>query len=516
MKHISEAIRKPEAWFILYLALWLIINLVTLTWFPGWDCNGDEALHASCAWGIWKYGAVRSDMLSGSYLSQYGYGMLSGWIYYGILAVFLKIFGVHIFWARMVSLLSGCVALVFVYLAGKEIRDGWTGLVATVVLGGIPIFVEVSHFTRTDAMLAASVAVSVFLMLASVNRNRVWIAFLAGLVSVISFLVRPLGLFMVPAFLVVFLLWRRWRLASWFLAGCGAGCLILFFTNYLPYRNCPVLEDVDVANRNSPFLLVAGGKLGPAMSVLKANLLYWIGLFFGGTWRGHILLNLSLMGTAVGIFLNRQKMAALVYALALTLVLSAALLWPEIKYFYMPALAVIMGLGCALALARWRWASITLAILGLLYGAWQFSKYIRSDRNEPLFEINDRFVREISPGTTILGSRPYFWWGAHEKGARLVYPTDTAFVHKHKWLGDLVREYDADYVVILFLDGSAHPMGSPLTAIIENGGLIWRYCEENDLEFLLSCPSHKRLMGERRISSLGLEVDSIALYEVKK
>ena len=500
MRRIAEALREPKVWFVIYLALWLCVNILTLTWWPQWDSNGDESLHASCAMGIWKYGAVRSEMLPGSYLGQYGYGMLSGWIYYGILALFLKVFGVQLFWARMVSLLSGAFALWFTYMTAKELGSARAGFLAALLTGGMEVVGYVSRYTRTDATLMGFVALSLLIFVMAIKRDRASLFLISGFVGTIAFLVRPLNLFLIPAILALLLLYRRWRGALWFTVGVAAATCIILFTNYLPYRTYPILRDIDQPNSRVVPILLLHMRLRDVLVVIKDHLVVWARFFaVPRLWPVMGLFNLCLIGTVLCAFLERKNILPLLFA---AMFLSSLVTWPGIRYEYAALFAPVLALGCAFAFVRWRRLFLIAAAVGIGFGAYQFSEIVRGDRNARLFSICRDISSAIPRGSVVIGNWSWFWWPTYGL-ARYIYLHGMYEALGPGSLSDLASEFGADFVIIGYV---RNPPGSP-----------WLRClslEEKDLRYL-STLERVKAYPARGIVQLG-QADSIVIYRVKR
>ncbi|MEO0146343.1 MAG: glycosyltransferase family 39 protein [candidate division WOR-3 bacterium] len=443
--------RKPGFWFVVYIVFWLTANLITLTWFPGWDLNQDEALHASCAWGIWEYGAVRSGFLPGSYLGQYGYGMLSSWIYYGILALFLKIFGIGIFWARLPSLLSGAAILLCTYQMGREFGSPASGLLASVFTGFEVFFLRASHYTRSDAMLAAWICVSVLLFLVAMRRKAWWIFATLGFVSGISVLVRPLGIFLVPGLAMLMILSRRWAGLAWFSLGAALAGFIMLFTNFLPFRDYPILSDIDEPNRSSPLFLLLTRQFHLIPIVIESKTRFLLLIFLG--WHEPIsrflILRVILLAATLGAML-RFRDYPLLYGIPLALTLSAIFCWPLLRGGYLIFLVPLLALGFFVAFQRVSWIRWGMLMFGVVVGsvaAYRSTEECRA--NAPIRRLESMVFREIPPGKTLMINWFWFWWPLHHRN-RLVAMVDHDFTWGDLSFADLVKRHDPDYIAVVF------------------------------------------------------------------
>ncbi len=451
MERVKDLIRRPGVWFILYLALWFTLNLVTLTWFPGWDLNQDEALHASCAMGLWKFGAVRSEFLPGSYLGQYGYGMLSGWIYYGILALFLKVFGVNIFWARMVSLLSGAVVLVCTYLLAKEFGNPWAGLWAALFTGFEVLFLRATHYARTDAMLAAWVSLTLFIFVMAMKRREPWFFLSAGFLAGISLLVRPLGAFLVPGLAIVLVFSRRWQGLAWLALGVAGASLVMVFTNYLPFRGQPVLQDIDEANQNSPLFLLLTGRPLLIPLVMERNACALLTMFFGpeSLLGRFAVVKIAAVGALAGA-LVRFRQYPLLYGLIAALLAGALLTWPFVRGGYVALFVPLLALGFLLPFYEVRWARYLFVAGGITIGLFGAAKGIREcQMNRPIAALQARVLQIVPPEKRVMVNWFRFWWCFRERNP-VVAMVDQDFTWGDLTFSELAKRYHPDYIIIVF------------------------------------------------------------------
>jgi len=453
MKTIKRILSLPGAWLLIYIILWLTLNLLTLTWFPGWDMNQDEALHASCAMGIWKYGAVRSEMLPGSYLGQYGYGMLSGWIYYGILALFLKVFGVQLFWGRMVSLLSGAIALVCTYFIGKEFKEPWAGLWAAVFTGFETLFLRASHYTRTDALLAAATAVAVLAFLVAIRRKNLWLFAAVGFISEISFLVRPLGIFLPLGLAMVLVFLRRWKGLAWFTLGVALAGIVMLFTNYLPYKGYPLLRDIDEPNQYAPIFLLITRRFHLIPFVIETKTRFLLMLLLG--WHEplsrFLILRVILLGAIAGA-LFKFRDYPLLYGIPLALLASAILSWPLMRGGYLIFLVPLLALGFFIPFQRLPWVRWGMLVFGIGVGLMAaYRSTSECGANAPVRRLESQVLTEIPPGKTVMINWFWFWWPMHDRN-RLVAMVDHDFTWGNLSFSDLVKRHSPDYIVVVFWD----------------------------------------------------------------
>ncbi|MGB9590287.1 MAG: ArnT family glycosyltransferase, partial [Candidatus Hydrothermia bacterium] len=376
---------------------------------------------------------------------------LSGWIYYGILALFLKVFGVNIFWARFVSLVSGAVVLICTYLLGREFRNPWAGLWAATFTSFEILFLRAAHYARTDAMLAATTSVAVLLFVIAVSRKKAWLFISVGLISGISLLVRPLAVFLLPGLALVLMFSKQWRGLGWFAAGAALAGLIIFFTNYLPFARQPILLDIDKANQNSPLFLIVTGRPHLIPLAMERNGAALLAMFLGpASLLGRFaVVKIAAVGAIIGAVFHCRK-HPLLYGLILALLAGALLTWPFVRGGYVALFVPLLALGFLIPFYEIRWARFLFVAASLVIGLVAAFKTARECRiNRPLNRLQASVLQTVPAGKRVVVNWFWFWWPLRERNP-IVAMVDEDFTWGGLSLSDLTKRYEPDYMIVVF------------------------------------------------------------------
>ena len=208
------------------LLLALTLRLVNLSHMPG--IFGDEGERGLVARSI-NHGD------GGSLFGSAWYGVPN--LYFYALAWCLRAFGDNLFGARMLSVVSGVLAVLFVYLIGRLCWGPRAGLIAAALLSVSAVALQFSRQATESTPTAALWAAGFFCFLLAL-RDRTWVAFvLAGVLWGLSLYFYASSRLILPLILalVIFCL-LRWR--RHFLRLYGPGCVALgvaFVLTAMPY-----------------------------------------------------------------------------------------------------------------------------------------------------------------------------------------------------------------------------------------------------------------------------------------
>ncbi len=133
-------------------------------------------------------------------------------LFYWVIAVSYKIFGISEFSARLPSTLAAIGTVMITYLWGKRLKDRKNGFWAGVMLMVSPLFFFVSRLCITDMLLTFFVSASLYLFFieyTEANKSNLRRLFLYFLLSMVFLVKGPVGLLLFVLITIGFLLWIR-------------------------------------------------------------------------------------------------------------------------------------------------------------------------------------------------------------------------------------------------------------------------------------------------------------------
>jgi 4-amino-4-deoxy-L-arabinose transferase-like glycosyltransferase len=152
---------------------------------------------------------------SGDYLNMHAFGQLA--IGMGkppmlmwLIALSYQAFGVSDFAARFFSPLFGTISLVFVYFLGKHLYNRAVGFLSVVILGTFTTFYLFATHAMTDVLLVCFILGSFYFFVLSQEKSASgWYAPLSGVFFGLAFLTKQTGSLLIPAILVVYLVFSQ-------------------------------------------------------------------------------------------------------------------------------------------------------------------------------------------------------------------------------------------------------------------------------------------------------------------
>jgi 4-amino-4-deoxy-L-arabinose transferase-like glycosyltransferase len=390
---------------LLALVAYGLVGAATLTALPiVWM---DEPWYTQSAWDFVQHGTFTLPMfadLAGFDVENVLYGR----IYLAAMALAFEVLGVDPFAARLVSLVAASIALILVFLVGRELWSARVGALAAVLLGVAPAFVSQSHDARPELMLIATWLLAFFTVLrAERSRPSVLLA-IGGFVAAMGLEVH-MNAILVPAALLIVLMVRRTPVRGIiaFLLGAGSGVALWMVVHVAPDLTRFVSQ---VAHFSRPL---------PLGEVVRdpVGLIAWELRRFTGVWTGDGAATVLLTAAAVIIVLvrGRDRSAWTVMALGATLIVGmtvgiasktpvyAVLLWPVAALLVARALDLLprrAAIGIAAGL-------IGLALLANVHQAVRLSP---ADYDGYMSRIR----AAIPPAATVQG-QPTLWFGLGER-----------------------------------------------------------------------------------------------------
>ncbi|MGB9589911.1 MAG: ArnT family glycosyltransferase, partial [Candidatus Hydrothermia bacterium] len=219
--------------FLIFLAAWFLVNLLTLSWYPALTISPDEAWIADVGLGFLRSGIVKTTMFPGTTLNDVGYGILSFPVYAGALALCFKAFGINPFSARLISLLGGILIIISVYLIGRRLWSEKTGILAGILIALSGAFVMLCHVIRPEPLLVGFSGMAFYTALRE-RDGRGW-AIACGFLTGLLPSVYVMGSLISLAILTYLLLRKAWKSLPWFLIGLLIPAAFFIFYNIIPH-----------------------------------------------------------------------------------------------------------------------------------------------------------------------------------------------------------------------------------------------------------------------------------------
>lgn len=426
---------------LVFLGLWGIFQVLVMGFWPLPDLDGDEAWFGSLATGLLRYGLCGSTLLAGSSIESTGMAITSFWAYTGLLAGFINLLGTKLMAVRLPSLIASLFAVFMVFRLGKSLFDARAGFLAACAFMASVSFTGLSHYGRPEIMVALGFVLVAYLCLS--EPHAPWKGFLAGFLGVALFLVYPLGLAAGLAALLFPLFTWKPRILAWTAIGFSAGCILLFFTNILPFLGQEPFSDLH-AHYGMQFLpgLLLKNPLAVPGKLLKRIALDipWQVIPMYGFWTPAV----AALGLA-GLLLPRDKRPGIFFVL---LLLAAAFWFPRYRYSYfvmfLPFLAVGFGAFISQLGPRLRWVLLALLLVPETYYAQRELRFAHAQAS-----AQARVYREISEaipeGSKALGTSTRFFWPL---GERYGFPASPDYVSGRLSLPDFMRMRGAEYLII--------------------------------------------------------------------
>lgn len=214
------------------MVAYVFVGLATLTVFPlVWS---DEAWYTQSAWSLSADGSFALPMFA-DFAELDVDNTVYGRLYMMAVAAAFEAMGVSAWSARLVSFLSGIVAITAVFAVGRELWSPRVGLLAALLLAVSPVFVDQTHDARPEIMQIAVTMVAFYLLLLGVRLHSHPLVLSSGVTAALAADVHLNGLIVPVALFVVLLVLRANRqLAVSFAVGAGIGAAWWLALHVLP------------------------------------------------------------------------------------------------------------------------------------------------------------------------------------------------------------------------------------------------------------------------------------------
>jgi 4-amino-4-deoxy-L-arabinose transferase-like glycosyltransferase len=137
-----------------------------------------------------------------------------------VLAFFVWIFGVKLILLKATSLVFFLGIIASLYLAFRNRIHTMTLYPVMLFVAINPLLLEYAHQTYSEMLFALLLIWTIHFVLRASEKESVWFAILAAVLSMISFYIRVAGVPLVGAAILFFLLHRRWKQLVIFILTC--------------------------------------------------------------------------------------------------------------------------------------------------------------------------------------------------------------------------------------------------------------------------------------------------------
>lgn len=206
-------------------------------------------------------------------------------LYFFTTHIFTLFFGDSLLALRLPSAIAGIISIYFIYLLMKKItRREDAGLLAAAILAVNHMHIWLSRSILMESLLILLIFITVYAFILFLEDRRYWIYFGLGLGLVA--LTKYTGVFMVPAFMIYALIFRRDIFASYHLYAAIGASMILFSPviayNIFLYLNVHHF-DLQLAylfGQNTPEWQASFGKMQYPFSAIGRTMLDMYSLLF--------------------------------------------------------------------------------------------------------------------------------------------------------------------------------------------------------------------------------------------
>jgi hypothetical protein len=198
-----------------------------------------------------------------------------------VLGWLLRFIGDTFWQARFARLLMACLALPFIYLAGKRMYGKQTGLLAAVVA---LILLAPTAYVRPDVFVGVMLSIALYVYLRAQESRRPLMHYLTGLCVALAGEGHPLAYRFGIAFALLYgvrWLYQMWQARRLYIDGRLIALGLGGFTGMLIYLAIHILPNMDqglhFATNYSPISRTAKEQLDAAFFILMLQLEVWIG-----------------------------------------------------------------------------------------------------------------------------------------------------------------------------------------------------------------------------------------------
>ncbi|MEM3000947.1 MAG: glycosyltransferase family 39 protein [Candidatus Nitrosocaldus sp.] len=180
---------KPKREYLILTSIFIIAIIARVAKFDDIDLVLDTVAYSRLGKNLIEFGRY-------AFGENYNMGVFFPPGYPIMIGLIDKIFNDLFFSAKFVSFLLSCFSIFFAYLLGRELYDKEAGLFASFLFAVYPAVLIVSVQGYSDAPFFCFLLLTVYLFLKTLKNDRLIIYIFIGLLTGITYLIRPEGLFL--------------------------------------------------------------------------------------------------------------------------------------------------------------------------------------------------------------------------------------------------------------------------------------------------------------------------------
>ncbi len=253
---------------------------------------------------LWLDEAISANVAKlpiGEIINSFSVGDFHPPVFYWFLSLWTKIFGNNVVMLRLSSVLFSLVAIYFVYLIGKKIKNKKVGILAALFLAVNPLFVYYSQELRMYSMATMWLIIGFYFFIKIKNnpsislRNSWKDLMIFNLMMALAFGTFYGSIFLIASLAIYFLIKKEWKL--FWLTNIGIGvaiiCLAPLLLTQIKNSQIMLTEVVNwslvLGKVNLKNLLLIPLKFGMGRISFYPKIWYY---FVGGIWSLIILLTI--------------------------------------------------------------------------------------------------------------------------------------------------------------------------------------------------------------------------------
>lgn len=176
-------------------------------------------------------------------------------LYVGLITLFLKIGGVHLWIGRLMPVLASAAGAVCLYLLGKKVFSERAGILAAAFSSFLPLTIIWSTVVKTEPLTILFSCVSMLFLISALSKEGFYSLFFSGIFAACAFFVRQPALYL-PITTLLFMLFHREKMVQRILS-YAAGYLLVVLIIAMAYWGKLTLSEWAFSQLNPATLILS-------------------------------------------------------------------------------------------------------------------------------------------------------------------------------------------------------------------------------------------------------------------